>query len=420
MPRRHRSPANCIEHTGPPRTVTPPPETKQPARTLAGCCMKRVGLPGLDQGFGLDFVLGLSWGRRRDGLEVDLELDIVTEQEAAGLESLVPGQVVVLSVQLGLGGEAHAAVAPWVLALATEAGVKRDLLAFAADGHITDHLEVRRGLTLDSLALEGDGRIFLDIKVPIGAAEVVIAHLNPSIDGRRIEDNVDFGGIQVVVVDLDVALFDLHLAAHFRHHVPDRKRDAAMARIDCPLHLTRSSRSPKNLLRVQQSPQQTVWWENLFRMAADLKPAEMRAWAAFLDAQAALLRQLESELIEKEDMTLAEFDVLIQLGMAPDRRLRMTELSERVRLSRSGLTRLVDRLVQAGLVKRGQCAEDRRGTFAILTTVGGSRLHHARPVHLRGVREHFGKRLSAAQLSALAEALEPLGRPMRSTAPGVD
>lgn len=155
-------------------------------------------------------------------------------------------------------------------------------------------------------------------------------------------------------------------------------------------------------------------------MAAELKPAELRAWAAFLDAQAALLRQLESELIEKEDMTLAEFDVLIQLGVAPDRRLRMTELSERVRLSRSGLTRLVDRLVQAGLVKRGKCAEDRRGTFAILTTLGGSRLHHARPVHLRGIREHFGKRLSAAQLSSLAEALEPLGRPMRSTATGAD
>src|ERR1700730_11425100 len=119
-------------------------------------------------------------------------------------------------------------------------------------------------------------------------------------------------------------------------------------------------------------------------MAADLKPAEMRAWAAFLDAQAALLRQLESELIEKEDMTLAEFDVLIQLGMAPDPRLRMTELSERVRLSRSGLTRLVDRLVQAGLVKRGKCAEDRRGTFAIFTTVGGARLHRARAGPARG------------------------------------
>src|SRR2546423_13919324 len=102
-------------------------------------------------------------------------------------------------------------------------------------------------------------------------------------------------------------------------------------------------------------------------MAAELKPAEIRAWTAFLDAQAALLRQLEAELVEREDMTLAEFDVLIQLGMAADRRLRMTELSERVRLSRSGLTRLVDRLVKAGLVKRTRSSSDRRGTFASLT-----------------------------------------------------
>jgi DNA-binding MarR family transcriptional regulator len=145
-------------------------------------------------------------------------------------------------------------------------------------------------------------------------------------------------------------------------------------------------------------------------MAIELKPAEERAWQAFLDAQAALLRQLEAELVEKEDMTLAEFDVLIQLGVAPGGRLRMTELSERVRLSRSGLTRLVDRLVRGGLVKRGRCASDRRGTFAILTPAGTARLRHARPVHLRGIRQHFGKRLSAAQLSAVAEALEPLGR----------
>ena len=155
-------------------------------------------------------------------------------------------------------------------------------------------------------------------------------------------------------------------------------------------------------------------------MATELKPAEIRAWTAFLDAQAALLRQLEAELVEKEDMTLAEFDVLIQLGMAPDRRLRMTELSERVRLSRSGLTRLVDRLVQAGFVKRTRCASDRRGTFATLTAVGGARLRHARPVHLRGVREHFGKRLSEAQLAAVAEALEPLARAMRPTSSGAD
>ena len=145
-------------------------------------------------------------------------------------------------------------------------------------------------------------------------------------------------------------------------------------------------------------------------MAIELKPAEERAWRAFLDAQAALLRQLEAELVEQEDMTLAEYDVLIQLGVAPGERQRMTDLSDRVRLSRSGLTRLVDRLVKSGLVKRGRCASDRRGTFAILTPAGKARLRHAHPVHLRGIREHFAARLSEAQLSAVAQALEPLGR----------
>lgn len=147
-------------------------------------------------------------------------------------------------------------------------------------------------------------------------------------------------------------------------------------------------------------------------MVPRLKPAEMRAWRAFLDAQASLLRRLEADLINEEDITLAEYDVLVQLSFAPDGRLRMTELSDRVRLSRSGLTRLVDRLVRRGLVKRGRCASDRRGTYAILSPAGKVRLRHASPVHLRGIREHFSKRLSAAQLSAVARALEPLGRDM--------
>jgi DNA-binding MarR family transcriptional regulator len=147
-------------------------------------------------------------------------------------------------------------------------------------------------------------------------------------------------------------------------------------------------------------------------MAAKLQPAEMRAWRAFLDAQASLLRRLGADLIEEEDITLAEYDVLLQLSFAPDGRLRMTELSDRVRLSPSGLTRLVDRLVRSGLVKRGRCASDRRGSYAILTAAGRGRLRRASPVHLRGIREHFSKHLSPAQLEAVAEALEPLGRDM--------
>jgi len=147
-------------------------------------------------------------------------------------------------------------------------------------------------------------------------------------------------------------------------------------------------------------------------MAPRLKPAEMRAWRAFLDAQASLLRRLGADLVNEEDITLAEYDVLVQLSFAPDGRLRMTELSDRVRLSPSGLTRLVDRLVRRGLVKRGRCASDRRGSFAILTAAGNVRLRHASPVHLRGIRQHFSKHLSPAQLAAVADALEPLGRDM--------
>src|SRR6202795_3758852 len=116
-------------------------------------------------------------------------------------------------------------------------------------------------------------------------------------------------------------------------------------------------------------------------MAPKLKPAEMRAWRAFLDAQASLLRRLGADLVKEEDIALAEYDVLVQLSFAPDGRLRMTELSDRVRLSPSGLTRLVDRLVRRGLVKRGRCASDRRGSFAILAPAGKALWGPAPRVH---------------------------------------
>jgi DNA-binding MarR family transcriptional regulator len=114
-------------------------------------------------------------------------------------------------------------------------------------------------------------------------------------------------------------------------------------------------------------------------------------------------------------MTLPEFDVLVQLQFAPEQRLRMNELSDRVRLSPSGITRLVDRLAQAGLVERGPCASDRRVTWAILTPAGRARLRRASPLHLRGVKQHFARRLSPTQLDVLADALESVAQ---ETGPG--
>ena len=151
-----------------------------------------------------------------------------------------------------------------------------------------------------------------------------------------------------------------------------------------------------------------------------LEPAEQRAWLAFLDAQASLLRRLEADLVTEQHLTLAEFDVLAQLEASPGGRLRMSDLSERVRLSPSGLTRLVDRMVESGLLERASCPSDRRGTFAALTAAGRRRLLEAAPVHLRGIREYFSRRLSGRQLRDLARALEPLaaGRSGRETQPG--
>ena len=93
------------------------------------------------------------------------------------------------------------------------------------------------------------------------------------------------------------------------------------------------------------------------------------AWRAFIHAHARLLHRLDEELQAAHGLSLAEYDALLQLVNAPDRRLRMSALADRVLLSRSGITRLVDRLVADGMVERSACPTDARGSMAV---------HHAR------------------------------------------
>lgn len=137
-------------------------------------------------------------------------------------------------------------------------------------------------------------------------------------------------------------------------------------------------------------------------------PDGMTAWRLFLKTHATINRRLESELMAEKDLALASYDVLVQLAEAPERRLRMTELAGAVLLSRSGLTRLVDRLVRDELVIREPCEDDARGTFAVLTTAGVARLREASKVHLRGVVRHMTSRLSEEELRQLAGLLERL------------
>jgi DNA-binding MarR family transcriptional regulator len=131
----------------------------------------------------------------------------------------------------------------------------------------------------------------------------------------------------------------------------------------------------------------------------------LAVWQAFLRAHATLTQVLEAELLEAQDLPLSWYDVLVSLNDAGEGRLRMQELAARVMFSRSGLTRLVDRMTEAGLVAREPCPGDRRGTYAVITTAGRQRLRAASGVHLRGVYEHFARHLDDRDVAALHTAL---------------
>lgn len=131
----------------------------------------------------------------------------------------------------------------------------------------------------------------------------------------------------------------------------------------------------------------------------------LTAWRAFLNAHAAVIDRIEREMAAAGVLPLGSYDVLVPLSEAPDQRLRLHELASRVVLSRSTLTRAVDRLEAAGLLARERVAGDRRGAYAVLTEQGRAALRHAWPVYARGIQEHFAGHLSDDEVRVLADAL---------------
>lgn len=141
-----------------------------------------------------------------------------------------------------------------------------------------------------------------------------------------------------------------------------------------------------------------------------LRPDDWRlaVWRSFLRTHNHLLRQLEHQLQAHGKIAIAGYDVLLQLAEAPDNRLRMSELAEAVLLSRSGLTRLVDRLQKDGLVQRQPDPDDARGMFTVLTGKGRDTLRDASKVHLAGVSQLVLGRLSEPELRQLQELMVKL------------
>lgn len=139
------------------------------------------------------------------------------------------------------------------------------------------------------------------------------------------------------------------------------------------------------------------------RALPPLRAADWRvtAWRAFLRAHASVLRKLERDLLAAAGMPLGWYDVLLQLAEAPDRRLRMADLADKVLLSRSGLTRLVDRLQAEGLVTREPYPGDARGMYTVLTPAGLQRLREAAPTHLAGIQQYWLSKFTDRELHDL-------------------
>jgi DNA-binding MarR family transcriptional regulator len=135
----------------------------------------------------------------------------------------------------------------------------------------------------------------------------------------------------------------------------------------------------------------------------ELTDDQLAAWSGFLISHARIVRALDTELERAHGLPLTSYDVLIQLSLAPDRRLQMCELADAIVLSRSGLTRLVDRLERVGLVERERGEVDPRQMYARLTGRGSEVLAKATPTHIAGIQERFLERLSAEQTTQLAE-----------------
>ncbi len=149
-----------------------------------------------------------------------------------------------------------------------------------------------------------------------------------------------------------------------------------------------------------------------------IEDQHLRAWHDFLRTFKVTVGSLEREMQEERGLPLAWYDILLALNFAPDRRLRLQVLADSVMLSRSGLTRLVDRMTEAGLVERAPCQEDRRGTFAVLTEEGREAFRAAAPGHMERVSEHFASVMDDDDVRdlrrVLGKVLDAAGQRQRS------
>jgi DNA-binding MarR family transcriptional regulator len=132
------------------------------------------------------------------------------------------------------------------------------------------------------------------------------------------------------------------------------------------------------------------------------------AWVSLLRAHAALTRELSADLVNQHCLTINDYEVLLHLARAENRQLRRVDLAERLVLTASGITRLLDGLERSGWVEKGRCASDGRVTYAVLTEAGLDKLREASVTHVGGICNAFERRYSEEELATLGELLARL------------
>lgn len=129
------------------------------------------------------------------------------------------------------------------------------------------------------------------------------------------------------------------------------------------------------------------------------------SFVALLRAYTHATRELNADLTADHGLTLSDYEVLLRLSRAPDRRMRRVDIAEQVLLTASGITRLLDGLERHGYVERGSCESDRRVVYAVLTDEGLAKLHSASETHVAQIEEYFTSRYDAGELAALTALL---------------
>lgn len=139
-----------------------------------------------------------------------------------------------------------------------------------------------------------------------------------------------------------------------------------------------------------------------------LDGAQLEAWRSYLQSHASILRLLDAELIAEQGLTTRDYEVLLYLAQAEERKLPMSAIAERTMLTRSGITRLVDGLVECGLIERVSCEKDARVSYAHLTDAGYDKLREAGQTHIAGIQRLFLENFSEEEVDQLASLLSRL------------